>query len=164
MSKSADEEKSRWDQVMENFDLLFSQMNEMGVVQQQLKTHVAQQVKANGQAISQLTLRRFKHEEKVEDDSDSASEVFEEDTSFPNVFADNKGKSKPEPSKPDPSKGKRFSKTTGEKSTLPRQSIPKMQFPTFDGTDPRYGRITIRVTLTSTVYLRTCGSQQQLCI
>jgi hypothetical protein len=32
MSKSAEEEKTRWDQVMENFDLLFSQVNEIGVV------------------------------------------------------------------------------------------------------------------------------------
>jgi hypothetical protein len=69
MSRSADEEKSRWDQVMENFDLLFSQMNELGVVQQQVKTQldirgaamdqysqeqhmIAQQVKANGQAVA----------------------------------------------------------------------------------------------------------------
>jgi hypothetical protein len=38
MSKSAYEEKNRWDQVMENFDLLFSQVNEIGVVQQQMKS------------------------------------------------------------------------------------------------------------------------------
>jgi hypothetical protein len=38
MSKSAEEEKTRWDQVMENFDLLFSQVNKIGVVQQQMKS------------------------------------------------------------------------------------------------------------------------------
>jgi hypothetical protein len=32
MSRSANKEKSRWDKVMENFDLLFSQMNDLGVV------------------------------------------------------------------------------------------------------------------------------------
>jgi hypothetical protein len=40
MSKSAEDEKSRWDQVMENFDLLFTKMNDIGVVQQQLKTQM----------------------------------------------------------------------------------------------------------------------------
>lgn len=100
MSKIADEEKSRWHQVMENFDLLFSQRNEMGVVQQQqLKTlldirgatmdqysqeqhMIAQQVKANGQAVAQLTMHHFKYDDKGEDDSDSTSEVFEEDNNF----------------------------------------------------------------------------------
>ena len=40
MSKSVEEEKTRWDQVMENFDLLFSRINDIGVVQQQLKTQM----------------------------------------------------------------------------------------------------------------------------
>jgi hypothetical protein len=40
MSRSADEEKTRWDQVMEHFDLLFSQINDLGVVQQQLKAQL----------------------------------------------------------------------------------------------------------------------------
>ena len=64
LSKSAEEEKTRWDRVMENFDLLFSQVNEIGLVQQQMKSQmvirgaamdqytaeqhmIAQQVKAN---------------------------------------------------------------------------------------------------------------------
>jgi len=38
MSKSKEEEKTQWDQVMENFDLPFSQVNEIGVVQQQMKS------------------------------------------------------------------------------------------------------------------------------
>lgn len=40
MLHSADEEKTRWDQVMEHFDLLFSQINDLGVVQQQLKAQL----------------------------------------------------------------------------------------------------------------------------
>ena len=38
MSKSADDEKSRWDQVMENFNLLFSRVNDIVVIQQELKS------------------------------------------------------------------------------------------------------------------------------
>jgi len=77
MSKSAEEEKTRWDQVMENFDLLFSQVNEIGVVQQQMKSQmdirgaamdqylaeqhmITQQVKANGAAVAQLTMNSLR--------------------------------------------------------------------------------------------------------
>ena len=77
MSKSIEEEKTRWDQVMENFDLLFSQVNEIGVVQQQMKSQmdiwgaamdqysaeqhmIAQQVKANGVAVAQLTMNSLR--------------------------------------------------------------------------------------------------------
>ena len=37
MSKNSDEEKGRWDQVMEHFDLLFQQMNDIEVIQQEMK-------------------------------------------------------------------------------------------------------------------------------
>jgi hypothetical protein len=40
MSKSADDERSKWDQVMDNFDLLFTRMIDMGIVQQELKTQI----------------------------------------------------------------------------------------------------------------------------
>lgn len=58
MSKKTDDEKGRWDQVMDNFDLLFSRVNDIGLIQQELKKEVtetkneqkfiAQQVQANG--------------------------------------------------------------------------------------------------------------------
>jgi len=74
MSKNTEEEKTRWDQVMEHFDLLFTRFNDIGEVQQQMKTQmdirgqamdnytaeqqlIAQQVKANGVAVVQLTMR-----------------------------------------------------------------------------------------------------------
>lgn len=38
MSKSADDEKQFMDQVMEQFDLLFTRVNDIGKVQQQMKT------------------------------------------------------------------------------------------------------------------------------
>jgi len=76
MSKNTEEEKTRWDQVMEHFDLLFTRVNDIGEVQQQMKTQmdirgqamdnytaeqqlIAQQVKANGAAVAQLTMRQF---------------------------------------------------------------------------------------------------------
>jgi hypothetical protein len=58
MSKTSKEEKNHWDQVMENFDLLFLEMNNIGVIQQEMKKDltaakeeqrlIAQQVQANG--------------------------------------------------------------------------------------------------------------------
>ena len=65
MSKSAEDNKPRWDQVMENFGFLFSRVSDIGFIQQELKAHmdinssvvdkycaeqhmIAQQVKANG--------------------------------------------------------------------------------------------------------------------
>ena len=79
MSKSTDDEKSRWDQMLESVDLLFHRMNDIGVIQQELKTQmqennkkvdkcaaeqqfIAQQVRANGQAVAQLTLQQFDKE------------------------------------------------------------------------------------------------------
>lgn len=37
MSKSIDGEKFQWNQVMENFELLFSKVNDIGVIQQESK-------------------------------------------------------------------------------------------------------------------------------
>ena len=95
MSKNTEEENTRWDQVMEHFDLLFTRVNDIGEVQQQMKTQmdirgqamdnytaeqhlIAQQVKANGAAVAQLMLRHFEHEGPFEDDS-SVSIIFDEE-------------------------------------------------------------------------------------
>jgi hypothetical protein len=40
ISKSTEEEKKRWDQVMENFDLLYTRLNDMGITQQELKNQI----------------------------------------------------------------------------------------------------------------------------
>ena len=40
MSKSNEDNKSRWDQIMESVDLLFHRMNDIGVIQQELKTQM----------------------------------------------------------------------------------------------------------------------------
>ena len=61
---------------MGNFDLLFAQINDLGLIQQELKTQVtaaqeeqkkiAKQVQANGQAVASLTIRQME-KEKLED-------------------------------------------------------------------------------------------------
>ena len=85
---------------------------------------IAQQVKANGAAVAQLTMRQFDNEAAYDDDDDDDDEVsmvFEEKESFHNVFAKDKGAVKPETSKtrrPPPKIGKR--------DTLPSQAMPKM--------------------------------------
>jgi hypothetical protein len=56
---------------------------------------IAQQVKANGQAVAQLTLRQFSNEARMEDDNESASVLYDDDTDFQNVFADQKASKKP---------------------------------------------------------------------
>jgi len=92
--------------------------------QQQL---IAQQVKANGAAIAQLTMRQFHNDGSFSDDS-SISVIFYEKEDFENVFARNKGTHKPKSSKtrrPPPKHDK--------KNPLSSQAMPKMQFPKFDG-------------------------------
>jgi hypothetical protein len=37
MSKTSKGDKSRWDQVMDNFDLLFQSVNDMGLLQQEIR-------------------------------------------------------------------------------------------------------------------------------
>jgi hypothetical protein len=115
MSKNTEEEKNRWDQVMEQFDLVFTRVDDIGAVQQQMKAQmdiraaamdtytaeqhlIAQQVQANGAAVAQLTMRRFAEEDQL-DDNTSVSIIFDEEEHFENMFAKNKDMAKPESSK-----------------------------------------------------------------
>jgi len=98
---------------MDNFDMLFTRMNDNDIIQQDLKTqleannrkvdtfvayqkYIAEQVQANGQAVAQLTLCQFEDEAHSVGDS-SVSIVFEEEAPFTNVFADDKGKNTMKP-------------------------------------------------------------------
>jgi len=145
MSNSA-EEKSCWGQVMENFDLLFTLMNDIGIIQQEVKQQlidtnlkvaqctadqqfIAQQVRANGQAVAQLTLRQF---EKEAWSVNNGSVIADEEVEFENVFAHGKAKAKPEPSH-----HYRGSKPNPKQDSLPHHALPKMQFPSSDGTQPK---------------------------
>ena len=81
---------------------------------------IAQEVKANGAVVAQLTMRQFDNDDPFEDDT-SVSVIFDEQVHFENVFSKNKGIHKTESSKnrkPPPKHGK--------KTALPSQSMPKM--------------------------------------
>lgn len=154
MSKRSDDEDSRWDQVMTNFDLLFNQVTEINTVQRQMKTQmdiraaamdqysqeqhlIAQQVKANGQAVAQLTLRQFESEAKYDtmakdDNEDNASLLFDDHESFHNIF----GKDRTIPKTEHP-KSSKFPFKHDKKDTMPKHSMPKMNFPVFDGSAPK---------------------------
>jgi len=148
MARSADDEKQFMDQVMEQFDLLFTRVNDIGELQQQMKAQmdirgaamdnysaeqhmIAQQVKANGAAVAQLTMRQFDNEAAYDDD-DGASMLFGEKASFQNVFARDK-----ETVKAETSKIRRHPHRIGKRDTFPSTAMPKMQFSKFDGTDPK---------------------------
>jgi hypothetical protein len=170
MSKNTEEDKSRWDQMMEHLDLLFSRVDDIGTVQQQMKAQmdirgaamdsyaqqqqlIAQQVKANGAAVVQLTLRSFAEDAKY--DSTSASDLSEEEQPFENLFAKGKEVKQPETHKQTQSHPKHYKKDTKdslrgkgdykEPSTVRQHrtlglAMPKMLFPEFDGTDPKIWR------------------------
>jgi hypothetical protein len=88
MSKTSEEDKGRWEQVMENFDLIFQQMNDIDLIQQDIKRDlnatkddqrlIAKQVQANGQPVASLTLRTMK-KEAIPDPFEDVSVVFEEE-------------------------------------------------------------------------------------
>ena len=146
MSRRSDDDKSRWDQMLESVDLLFDRMNDINLAQQDLKNQVmannqkvdnftaqqdfiSQQVKANGQAVARLTLKQFDREESLGSEG-SSSEVLE-DEEFQNMFG--KGKA---PYKPACSHQPKHQVDNHRKDDLPHHSLPKMQFPSFDGVHP----------------------------
>jgi hypothetical protein len=160
MSRSNEDDKTCWDSVMENFDLLFVRLNDIGVIQQDLRTQleansqrvdnfttdqklIAEQVKSNGHAVTQLTLRQFE-EDAHSVGTDFVSIIFEEEAPFTNMFADEKGKSsfKPGTSKQhkhhfdQPRKESRDDPTL-KKEQLPHHALPKMPFPNFAGDNPK---------------------------
>jgi hypothetical protein len=142
MSKNSDAEKTRWDQVMENFDLLFQNMNDIGLIQQEMKRDltsakeeqkkIVQQVQANGQAVANLTLKQMERE-TLSDHSDGGSMLFdEEEMDFQNVFA--KGK---KTFMAGPSRQPRQHREQPRKESLPHHALPKIHFPKFDGSSPK---------------------------
>jgi hypothetical protein len=60
---------------------------------------IAQQVKANGQVVAQLNLRQFKHENKMDEDTESVSVLYDEDHDFQKLFVEHKTTMKPTSSK-----------------------------------------------------------------
>jgi len=115
MTRTSEEESSKWDQLSKNLDVMFSQISEMHDVQKKMKAQmdltaaamddysteqhlIAQQVHANGEAIARVTLRQMEDatnhtagpkydEEPRFDEDDLDSLLLDEHTSFQNVFA-----------------------------------------------------------------------------
>jgi hypothetical protein len=107
MNRSQDDEKSRWDQVMEHFDMLFTRVNDIGEIQQDMKKQlndnsakvdnctaeqkfIAQQVRANGQTMAQLTIRQFEEDDKYVSDAPESMIVEEEENPFATAYAKTK--------------------------------------------------------------------------
>jgi hypothetical protein len=73
---------------MESFDLLFAQVNDMSLIQQQIKKDltttredqqkIAKQVQANGQAVASLTICQMENE-ALYDRSDDVLVIFDEE-------------------------------------------------------------------------------------
>lgn len=149
------------DKVMDQFDLLVTRVEALGLQQTQLNDQqaqmreqmnikdaamdaytkeqqlIAQQVRANGAAVAQLTLHHFDHPEGSRD-GDFTSVTSSEDYQgeMENVFA-----AKTSARQAGPSKNKHHRQHHNGRrdrtEKLPHHSMPKMVFPTFDGTHPK---------------------------
>lgn len=93
---------------------------------------IAQQIKANGAAIAQLTMRQWEEEPKYDDDEEKVSVYSDGNASFQNVFGKDKHIPKTEHTKHHKSVPKQE-----KKDSINKHAMPKMNFPTFDGTNPR---------------------------
>ena len=176
MTKSADDDQSKWDQVMDHFDLLFNRMTDMGIVQQEMKTQIelnnakvdkcsvdqqfiAQQVRANGQAVAQLTLRHFEEENRSISHSSSSLVHEDEEEHFQNMFAKDKSIKKPEQSKYHRSK---MEHDKGE--GVPHHALPKMFFPSLMAVIQKYGLTVAAIISLSIMCLRDFGCLLPQCI
>lgn len=154
MSRSADEEKPKWDQVMENFDLLFTQIQNMGITQTEMKNQIAannakvdqveknqafmtKQIQANGQVVAQFTINQLRSEDDSSSSRSSSLMYDEEQSGFHNVFTSDKDRYKVGPSK---GNRHRHTRTYAADDDMPRHILPKMLFPKFDGTHPKIWR------------------------
>ena len=134
---------------MDQFDLLFTRMNDIGEIQQDMKKQlketstkvdnctneqkfIAQQVRANGEAVAQLTIGQFEAEDKS-DSEGSYSVLFDEDENpFSHAYAKDKG-----PSKTTFSKNHKPKPDSHNSDQLPHHTLPKMHFPKFNGAHPK---------------------------
>lgn len=132
---------------MDHLDLLSQRLNDMGITQQEVKRQlqdtnqkvaqctadqrfIVEQVKANGQAVAQLTLRQFEQE----DGNLSEGSIIADDDNalFENVFAA-KGKYT---LKPGASHTQKNHQPPLKTELVPHHALPKIHFPTSDGTQP----------------------------
>jgi hypothetical protein len=134
---------ARWEQVMENTDMLFSQVGDISnhqqkmqeqmnmntkVVEQMLRDQevLAKQIQATGQAVARLTLNQAKYQGK-QPLSPTSSVTSQEDNPFHTRGQCTRPKSHPQ---------KSAGHNTGHPSTGYQQKkiqVPKLNFPVFDG-------------------------------
>jgi len=146
MVANAEAERQFCEDMQENFNLMFARMNDLGKIQQEMKTDitntttrlakclddqkiVAQQVLANGDAISCLIQRGRPTPPQSVNSSSSISEEEDDADSFQNDFATGSG-----PSHRRNRGSHRHHRHNNDKNSMPHHAIPKMQFPFFDGT------------------------------
>jgi hypothetical protein len=101
---------------------------------------IAQQVKANGAAVDQLTLRQFDQEDHYHEDVQDSVLFDEEEPHFENVFATKQDAFKSSSSKAKPPPLKHDKNKEVKKASLPNLAMPKMHFPKFNGTNPKVWR------------------------
>jgi hypothetical protein len=94
---------------------------------------MAQQIRADGQAVANLTLRHLEKEDQYLSDT-STTVIYEEEEEHDlhNVFA--KGKKLVKAST---SKSHKYLPPNHSREPVPRNSLPKIQLPTFEGDNPR---------------------------
>ena len=133
---------------MESVDMVFDRMNDITTAQQTLSqqvqaslqkvTHMAeqqnvmvQQIRANGQAVANLTLRQLEKEDQYLSDTSTSVVFEEEDPDLHNVFAAGK-----KPMKTAMPRNYKEHHPSHSRETIPRNSLPKIQFPVFEGKNP----------------------------
>jgi hypothetical protein len=148
MAANAEAERQFREDMQENFNLMFARMNDLGKIQQEMKSDmtntttrltkclddqklVAQQVLANGDAISQLIQRERPTPPQSVNNSSGLSKEEDVD-SFQNEFATGSG-----PSHRRHRGSHRHHRPHNDRNSMPHHAIPKMQFPFFDGTQPK---------------------------
>ncbi|KAJ1265605.1 hypothetical protein BS78_08G089100 [Paspalum vaginatum] len=145
MAENTAQDNVHWEQLMENFDLLFSRVNDIGISQQskaQIEFHankvdknyqeqqlLAQQVTATGKTVANLILSQ-----QNADTRSVASLVQEEENPFHDQYKVGTSKSVPHRESKQPlSHVKHNSQHHSDSEQFPRHVLPKMQFLQFDG-------------------------------
>lgn len=117
---------------------------------------IAQQVKANGVAVAQLTLRQFDHEDQFEDDM-SASVIFdEEEQQFENVFATKTLSNLALPRQRNQHQSKRNTRRRRRQLCHIILCL-RCNFPSLMALIPKFGETTVRATSSYTRYLKVYG-------
>ena len=120
---------------------------------------IAQQVRANGQVVAQLTLRQFEEEKSSASHGSSSLVYDDEEEHFQNMFAKDKNLQKPKQSKYHRSKLEQ-----DKEERVPHHALPKMFFPSLRAFIPKSGLTIAAITSLSIMCLRGFGCLLPPCI